>query len=107
VIKRLKDNRPLPNLKLIQILENIEDPRGDSCNFKHPLTTILFITVVCSLCGSDDWELIVVQARTMTAWLAKFVDVSNGIPSVRTFKRVFEMLNPQQLDSMLRLSKLF
>jgi hypothetical protein len=70
-------------------------------NFKHPLTTILFITVVCSLCGADDWELIVVQARAMTLWLEKFVDVSNGIPSVRTFKRVFEALSPQQLNRML------
>lgn len=99
--QRLKGNHPLPDLKLIQIFESIEDPRGASCNFKHPLTTILFITVICSLCGADDWELIVVQARAMTAWLAKFVDVSNGIPSVRTFKRVFEALSPLQLNRML------
>ena len=91
----------MPNLKLIQIFESIEDPREVSCNFKHPLPTILFITVVCSLCGADDWELIVVQAGAMTEWLSKFVDVSNGIPSVRTFKRVFEALSPQQLNRVL------
>jgi predicted transposase YbfD/YdcC len=30
------------------------------------------------------------------------VDVSNGIPCVKTFKRTFEALNPKQLDEMLR-----
>jgi predicted transposase YbfD/YdcC len=101
-IRKLKGNHPKPDLKLIRVLENIEDPRRASCNFEHPLVTILFITIVCSLCGADEWEIIVVQARAMAPWLAKFVDVSNGIPSVRTFKRVFESLNPQQLENILR-----
>ncbi len=101
-IRKPKGNHPQTNLRLIQLLENIEDPRGASCNFKHPLTTILFTTLICSLCGADEWELIVVQAKAMIPWLAKFVDVSNGIPCARTFKRVFEVLLPQHLNELLR-----
>ena len=49
-------NPPGPELRFIQVLEQVEDPRALSCNFLHPLTSILFVTVVCSLCGADDWE---------------------------------------------------
>jgi hypothetical protein len=74
-IQQRKGENPQPNLRLIRALENIEDPRGPSCNFIHPLTTVLFITVVCSLCGADDWEVIVIQARAMVGWLKQFVDI--------------------------------
>ena len=63
--------------------------------------TILFITTVGSLCGANDWETIVVQAQGMRNWLSKFIDLSQGIPSVRTFKRVFETLNPLEIEGML------
>ena len=46
-------------------MSQIEDPRSPSFNLIHPLTTIFFITVVCSLCGSNDWETIVIQAKTI------------------------------------------
>jgi predicted transposase YbfD/YdcC len=92
---------PGSNTKLIQILENFPDPRGASCNFKHPLTTILFITIVCSLCGANDWEVIMVQAQAMNNWLSKYVDLSNGVPCVRTFKRLFETICPDKMEAML------
>lgn len=101
-ITKATGNHPRPDLRFIKILEKVEDPRGASCNFLHSLTSILFITTVCSLCGADDWEAIVLQARAMKDWLGKYIDLSNGIPSVKTFKRVFEMLAPAHMESMLR-----
>jgi len=87
---------------IIQIFSSVTDPRSEtSLNYRHPLTTILFITVVCSLCGSNDWETIVIQANAMKDWLARFVDVSKGIPSPRTFIRVFNSLNPDELNKVL------
>ena len=100
-IKIKKAQHPAANTKLIQILENVPDSRGPSCNFKHPLTTILFITVVCSLCGANDWEVIVIQAQAMRNWLSQYVDLSQGIPCVRTFKRVFESICPNKMEAML------
>lgn len=88
---------------IIQVFNDVTDPRSEaSVNYRHPLTTILFITVVCSLCGSNDWETIVVQANAMKDWLACFVDVSQGIPCTRTFIRVFNTLNPKELNRVLR-----
>ncbi len=86
---------------ILQVFNELEDPRKKSINFRHPLTTILFITVVCSLCGSNDWETIVVQANAMKEWLGKFVDMSNGVPCVRTFIRLFNLLRPESLNKVL------
>ena len=53
-------------LSIIQVFSGVADPRSTTTvNFCYPLSTILFITVVCSLCGSNDWETIVVQANAM------------------------------------------
>jgi predicted transposase YbfD/YdcC len=86
---------------ILQVFDGLEDPRKKSINFRHPLTTILFITVVCSLCGSNDWETIVIQANAMKEWLSRFVDMSNGVPCVRTFIRVFNVLQPESLNKVL------
>jgi predicted transposase YbfD/YdcC len=100
-IRKYTGIHPGENLRLIEILGEIKDPRGESPNFNHSLTTVLFITIVCSLCGSNDWEAIVVQANAMKDWLSKFVDLSNGIPCVRTFKRVFSLLCPAEMENVL------
>lgn len=90
-----------PQPIIFQVFDELEDPRKKSINFRHPLTTILFITVVCSLCGSNDWETIVIQANAMKGWLGKFVDMSNGVPCVRTFIRLFNVLQPESLNKVL------
>jgi len=101
-IQKQIGNHPRSDLKLIQAIDSVTDPRGASCNFKHPLVTILFITIVCSLCGADDWEAIVLQANSMRDWLAKYVDIINGVPCVKTFKRVFATLAPEGLEKIQR-----
>jgi len=87
---------------IIQVFNTVEDPRSSkSVNFSHPLTNILFITVVCSLCGSNDWETIVIQANAMKDWLGSFIDLSNGIPCSRTLIRVFNTVKPEELNRVL------
>jgi predicted transposase YbfD/YdcC len=92
---------PRPQPFILQVFDGLEDPRKKMINFRHPLTTILFITVVCSLCGSNDWETIVIQANAMKEWLSQFVNMSNGIPCVRTFIRLFNILQPESLNKVL------
>lgn len=95
-------SHPQPDLRLIRILDRVSEPRGASCNFSHPLTTVLFITIVCALCGADEWDHIVLQANGMIGWLGQYVDMTQGVPSARTFKRVFASLAPNQIEAMLR-----
>jgi hypothetical protein len=69
---------PQPGLRLIQILEKIPDPRKPSCNFQYSLTSIVFIVIVTTLCGADDWPVIADVAESMKPWIAQFVDLSSG-----------------------------
>jgi predicted transposase YbfD/YdcC len=91
-------HHPQPELRLIQILENIEDPRKPSCNFQHSLTSIVFIVIVTSLCGADEWPAITEVAESIQPWISRFVDVSSGIPSSHTIERVFSLMSPELME---------
>ncbi len=54
-IKINQGNLPKSDLKIFKILHEVPDPRQASCNFKHPLPTILFITLVCSFCDANNF----------------------------------------------------
>ena len=36
-IQKIEGNHPGKDLRVIHILQRVPDPRGPSCNFKHPL----------------------------------------------------------------------
>lgn len=93
---------PSVDTNLIQIFERVPEPRGASCNFQHSLTSILFIVTVSSLCGANDWSEIVEVASALSDWIEKHVDLSHGVPSEYTLKRVFGLLPNHTVDAMLR-----
>ncbi|MBA3237288.1 MAG: transposase family protein [Parachlamydiaceae bacterium] len=41
-------------LKIIELAERIPDPRSEKFK-KYPLTSIIFIALVGTVCGADDW----------------------------------------------------
>ena len=100
-IKKKDFFHPAEDQNLIKALQKIEDPRGVSCNFTYSLVSILFMTILASLCGADDWPQIVALSKSMKDWIGQFVDVSNGIPSEYTFKRVFSALAPKEMNKLL------
>lgn len=91
---------PQPGLQIIQILEKISDPRKPSCNFQYSLTSIVFIVIVTSLCGADDWPVIADVAKSMEPWIAQFVDLSSGTPSAHTIERVFSLISPDGMEKI-------
>jgi hypothetical protein len=86
---------------IMLILNEIEDPRQPSCNFQHSLITILFISLMGVLCGAKDWEEIVQAAHGMIDWIGQYVDISSGIPSSQTLKRVMSLIPTQSLGRLL------
>ena len=94
-LRKLKGTHPRSDLRLIHVLENMDDPRGASCNFKHPLITILFITIVCSLCGADNCELIVLNAWSHDNGVCighvKVEDKSNEITALPKLMEVLDL----------------
>lgn len=100
-ITKKEFSHPGQDHNLIKALEKVDDPRGLSCNFQYSLTSILFMTIVASLCGADDWPQIVAVCNSMRNWIAQFVDMSAGVPSEHTFKRVFSILAPKETNKLL------
>lgn len=78
----------------------LEDPRVQaSCD--HRLLDILAITILAVTCGADDWTDLETFGRLRYDWLKTFLDLSNGIPSHDTFRRVLGLLDQQQFAACL------
>lgn len=101
-IKPKNFQHPQIDDRIILIISNIEDPRKPSCNFRHSLVTIVFISLVGILCGAKDWEEVVQAAEGMIDWISKYVDISSGIPSNATLKRVMSLIPTKSLDGLLQ-----
>lgn len=86
---------------LIQALERVDDVRKPSQFFRYPLTSVLFMVLVTQICGAKDWPQTVVMCEGMRDWLAKYVDMSGGIPCERTFKDLFNLLKPGAMEILL------
>ncbi|MDR0362934.1 MAG: transposase family protein [Planctomycetota bacterium] len=50
---------------------------------------MIFIAISASVSDVDDWQTIVLWAKTQEEWLRKYCELENGIPSWWTFRRVF------------------
>lgn len=88
---------PLP---LIRCFEVIEDPRVER-HKQYPLQNILFFTFVAILSDQQSWYQVEEFCEANLKWFAEFIDVSSGVPSHDTFRRVFSLLRPEVLQSVL------
>ncbi|MBP0007088.1 ISAs1 family transposase, partial [Roseofilum sp. Belize Diploria] len=86
---------------LLSCVDLIEDPRTTRTQ-KHKLKDILVITILAVIAGAEGWEDIENYGLSKLAWLSEFLDLPNGIPSDDTFRRVFERINPQELERALQ-----
>lgn len=91
--------------RMVVALCEVEDPRQPSCNFRHSLVTIIFASLIGVLCGAKDWEEVVQAANGMIDWISKYVDVSSGIPSSKTLKRVMSLIPTASLERLLNCLK--
>ncbi|MEI8347406.1 MAG: ISAs1 family transposase [Pseudomonadota bacterium] len=83
---------------LIEHLSSIQDPRM-LAKTDHDLVDIIVITVCATICHCDDsWESIEEFGQERKTWLKQFLPLKNGIPSHDTFRRIFLLLNPEDLQ---------
>ncbi len=68
---------------------------------KHSLKNIIGIVFFAVLAGNDEWTEISDFAADEKETLERYLDLSNGIPSHDTIQRVFFILRPDELQSML------
>ena len=64
--------------------QDLPDPRIEHAR-KHPLINIVFVAVCGVLCGANSFAGIHEFAIDRRNWLARYLDLTNGIPSEDTF----------------------
>ena len=80
--------------KLIKVLNRIPDIRQQS-KVLHSLVDIVFIAIVATVAGADDWESMQFFAQDNIDWFRKYIPLTNGVPSHDTIERVFKQINPK------------
>lgn len=101
-VKPLEANHPKKEHPIVAAFECLPEPRKPTLFFKHPLSSIMFIVWSAVTCGADDWAEVLTFAEAAKAWIAQYVDLSGGIPCERTLKTVFNALDPDALEGVLR-----
>jgi predicted transposase YbfD/YdcC len=94
----------LPNLDSQNVISEfqqnfigIKDPRVDRTKL-HLLSDIISIAVLAVIAGAQGWEDIEEYGLNKQAWLETFLELPFGIPSPDTFRRVFERIDPKELE---------
>src|SRR5437868_14768463 len=85
---------------LVEGFKKLKDPRVARTR-AHPLINILVMGLCGAICGTEGWDELVDFCRVRQDWFGRFLDLSGGVPSADTFRRVYERLNPQQFQECL------
>ena len=83
--------------RFIRLFREIEDTRVKAMT-DYPLEEILVIAFLAVLGNASGWNEIERFGNAKHKWLRKFLKLENGIPSHDTFRRVFSLIDPQQLE---------
>lgn len=77
---------------LAGVFSGLPDPRS-ARGVRHKLEDIIVISVLAFICNADDYVDIREYGLANEEWLASFLSLKHGIPSVDTFERVFAILD--------------
>jgi predicted transposase YbfD/YdcC len=80
--------------------QDLQDPRVERTR-KHPLINIVFIAVCGVLSGANSFAAIHEFGCARRQWFARYLDLSNGIPSDDTIGRVLARLDPGAFEKCL------
>ena len=92
----------MPQVHSVRIQDHfasLTDPRRREVIY--PLINIVVIALCGVICGADDFVAIARFGRTKRDWLAKFLDLSAGIPSHDRFNAVLAMIKPAEFETCL------
>ena len=80
---------------LLTILREVRDPRD--INAQHDCASMLFISLLATLCGAKTCVNIADFAAANEEELGQIVDLAHGAPSHDSFSRLFRLLDPEEL----------
>jgi predicted transposase YbfD/YdcC len=77
----------------------LTDPRRRETTY--PLINVVVIAVCAVISGADDFVAIARFGTTKREWLARFLDLKNGIPSHDRFNAIFAAIKPAEFEKCL------
>jgi predicted transposase YbfD/YdcC len=85
--------------KMKEHFETISDPR-QPWKIEYSLLEIVIMTICAVISNCDDWEDIVDFCRVKESWFREKLnlELKNGISSHDTFQRIFQLINPEELE---------
>lgn len=92
----------MPGTKSVRMQDHfadLTDPRRRKVTY--PLINIVVIAVCAVICGADDFVAIARFGRTKRKWLARFLDLTDGIPSHDRFNAILAAIKPAEFEKCL------
>jgi predicted transposase YbfD/YdcC len=90
---------PENSVRIKEHFADLTDPRrGKSL---YPLVNVVTIALCAVICGADDFVAIAKWGRTKRDWLARFLDLSTGIPSHDRFNAILGTIKPGEFEKCL------
>ncbi|HAN99449.1 MAG TPA: ISAs1 family transposase [Planctomycetaceae bacterium] len=77
----------------------LTDPRRGKVTY--PLLDMVFMSICAVIGGADDFVGIAKWCQKHRDWLARFIDLENGIPSHDRFNAVLAMIKPEEFERCL------
>jgi predicted transposase YbfD/YdcC len=87
-------------LAILRHFQSLRDPRRRHRQL-HRLLDIIAIALCAVIAGANTWQEVETFAQRRHEWLARFLELPNGVPSHDTFERVFDRLDPLALQRCL------
>lgn len=79
----------------------LEDPRLDRRK-KYPVCEIVFLGIFGALHGIESWRGLELLGNERIAFLKRFFEFAEGIPSHQTIARVFSILKPKSFEDFFK-----
>lgn len=83
--------------RFVRLFKDVEDERYQGM-IDYPLIEIILIAFLAVLGNASTWSEIEMFGKAKERWLKKFIHLKNGTPSHDTFRRVFSLIDTQQLQ---------
>ena len=90
--------------KFFESFSILED-RREQGKVLHKLLDIVFIVIAAVICGCNEWKDIKLwmDMELNQLWLRKYIRLQNGLPSLSTIGRLFNIINPKQFEKCFSL----
>ena len=84
--------------QIVEHFENLEDPRSE-INRKHPLVSVIVISLMAVLANANGPTAIAVWARQKEDFLLQTLCLPHGLPRKDVFRRVLSALKPEAFQA--------